>query len=51
MLVQILELSLINYDMAAWGTTNKTSLKKAQKLQNFAAMVAVGGRRRPDQTL
>ncbi len=48
MVVQTLVLSLINYGMAVWGTTNKTLLMKVQKMQNFAAKVAVGGRRRSD---
>ncbi len=44
MVVQKLVLSLINYGMAVWATTNKTLLMKVQKLQNFAGKVAVGGR-------
>ncbi len=35
--VQTLVLSLMNYGMAVWGTTNKTLLMKVQTLQNFAA--------------
>ena len=49
MVVQTLVLNLMNYGMAVWGTTSKTLLTKVQKLQNFAAKVAVGGRRRSDR--
>ncbi len=41
--VQSLALSIINYCIRIWGTTNQTILNKAQKLQNFAAKVAIGG--------
>ena len=40
--VQSLALSLINYCLVVWGSTSKTHLNKVQKLQNFAAWVAVG---------
>ena len=46
--VQTLVLSLVNYGMMIWGTTNKTQLKRAQKILNFAAKVAVGGRPKRD---
>ncbi len=46
MVEQTLVLRLINYGMAVWGTTNQTMLMKVQKLQNFAARVAAGGRHR-----
>ncbi len=36
-------LSLINYCIRIWGTTNTTLIHKVQKLQNFAARVSVGG--------
>ena len=40
--VQTLALSVVNYCLKIWGTTNKTQLQKAQKLQNFAARIALG---------
>jgi len=40
--VQSLALSIINYCSNIWGSTNKTQIQKAQKLQNFAARVAIG---------
>ena len=46
--IQTLVLSLINYGMTVWGTTNKTQLKRVQKIQNFSAKVAVGGRSKYD---
>ena len=46
--VQTLVLSHINYCIRIWGTTNTTLLQKVQKLQNFAARVAVGGLRKYD---
>ncbi len=42
--IQTLVLSLINYGMTVWGTTNKTQLKRVEKIQTFSAKVAVGGR-------
>ena len=47
-IVQTLVLSMINYCLKIWGTTNRTQLQKVQKLQNFAARVAVGGVRKYD---
>ena len=41
--VQTLALSHLNYCLTIWGSTTATQLKKVQKLQNFAAKVAVGG--------
>ncbi len=41
-LIQSLVLSIIYYGMAVWGTTNKTQVKRVQRLQNFCAKVAVG---------
>lgn len=41
--VQALVLSLINYCIRIWGTTNTTLIHNVQKLQNFAARVSVGG--------
>ncbi len=46
--VQSLVLSIINYCIRIWGTTNATFLNNVQKLQNFAAKVAVGGARKYD---
>lgn len=40
--VQSLVLSHINYCLCIWGTTTSTIINKVQKLQNFAARVAVG---------
>ncbi len=40
--VQSLVLSIINYCIRIWGTTNATLLSNVQKLQNFAVKVAVG---------
>ena len=48
MIVQSLILSVLNYALKVWGSANKTSLLKAQRLQNFAGKVAVGGARRRD---
>ena len=41
--IQSLVLSIINYGIKVWGTTSKTLLNQIQKLQNFAAKVALGG--------
>ncbi len=41
--VQSLVLSIINYGIKIWGTANKTHMQQIQKLQNFAAKVALGG--------
>ncbi len=46
--VQSLVLSLINFCISIWGCTNKSDLRNAQKLQNFAAKVAIGGARKYD---
>ena len=46
--IQTLVLSIMNYGMMVWGTTNKSQLKRVQKLYNFSAKVAVGGRSRYD---
>lgn len=46
--VQSLVLSIINYCIQIWGTTNQTIMKKVQKLQNFAARVAIGGAKKYD---
>ncbi len=41
-IVQSLALNILNYCNTIWGTTNNTLLKKAQKLQNFAAKIIDG---------
>ncbi len=41
MLTLVLRIS--NYVIKVWGTTNKTHEQQIQKLQNFAATVALGG--------
>ena len=46
--VQSLVLSVINYCLVIWGTTNKTQMTRVQRLLNFAAKVAVGGAKRYD---
>ena len=47
-IVQSLALSLINYCSKVWGLTNATQIERVQKLQNFAARVAVGNIRKYD---
>ena len=46
--VQALALSLINYCSKIWGTTSKTQIQRVQKLQNFAAKIAIGNVRKYD---
>lgn len=46
--VQSLVLSVINYGISIWGTTNSTQIERVQKMQNFAAKVALGGAARSD---
>ncbi len=41
--VHALVLSVINYCIKIWGTTNNDQKQRVQKLQNFVARVAVGG--------
>ena len=41
--IQSLIMSIINYGISIWGTTNSTQIERVQKLQNFAAKVALGG--------
>lgn len=38
-----LVLSIINYGIKVWGAANETHVQQIQKLQNFAAKVALGG--------
>ena len=46
--IESLVLSIINYCIKIWGTTSEKQKAKTQKLQNFAARVAVGGLRKYD---
>ena len=46
--VQSLALNIIYYCIMIWGTTNNSLKIKMQRLQNFAARVAVGGLRKYD---
>lgn len=48
MIIQSLILSVLNYALRVWGSANKSNLIRAQRLQNFASKVAVGGARRRD---
>ncbi len=47
-IIETLVLSLIDYCIKIWGTTNDKQMSNVQKLQNFAARVAVGGVRKYD---
>ena len=40
--VQSLALSIINYCFIIWGSTSNVLMQKVQRLQNFAARVAIG---------
>lgn len=46
--IESLALSIVNYCLPVYGTTNNTHMKRVQKLQNFAAKICVGGARRRD---
>ena len=48
MVVQSLILSVLNYCLRVWGSTNKSQMGRVKKLQNFAARVAIGGARKYD---
>ncbi len=41
--IQSLVLSIVNYGTNIWGSTNATQLQRMQRLQNFAAKIALGG--------
>ncbi len=41
-------LSLINYCVSIWGSTNKTLFSKVKKTRKLAAKVATGGARKYD---
>lgn len=43
MVIQAIVLSLINYCIRIWGTTNETLISSIQRLQNFAVRIAIGG--------
>ncbi|XP_069982198.1 uncharacterized protein [Penaeus vannamei] len=47
--IQTLALSRINNCLNNWGYTNKAQIQQAQKLQNFAARVALGNVNKYDQ--
>ncbi len=46
--IESLVLNIINYCIKIWGTTSEKQKSKVQKLQSFAARVAVGGLRKFD---
>ena len=48
MVIQAIVLSLTNYCIKIWGTTNDTLLHNVQKLQNFAVRIAIGGVKKYD---
>ena len=48
MVVQSLALSIINYCLKIWGSTNKQQLRQVQMAQNFAAKVIDGKARKFD---
>ena len=41
-IVQTLALSIMNHCLKIWGAANKSQIQKVQKLQNFAARIALG---------
>lgn len=45
---QSLVLSRINYGIKTWGSTNATQIQRVQKMQNFAAKVALSGGKKHD---
>ena len=47
--VQTLVLSVINYCTLIWGSASVTQIKRLQKLQNFAAKIALGNGRKYDR--
>ena len=48
MVVQSLVLSIINYCSKVWGVTTNQQIERVQKLENFAAKIAIGGARKFD---
>ena len=47
-MVQSLVMSVINYGISIWGAANITQVERVQKIQNFAAKVALGGAAKSD---
>ncbi len=45
MVLQTLVLSIINNGTKIWGSSNLTHIHRAEKVQNFGAKVAVGGKK------
>lgn len=45
LLIQSLVLSKMNYGLTIWGNTTTTCIQQAQKVQNFAAKVVLGGKK------
>ena len=48
LVIQALVLSIVNYCSKIWGGASKSQLQKIQKLQNFAARIALGNVRKRD---
>ena len=48
MLIQSLALSTMNYCFKVWGSAGKSQIQRVQKLQNFAAKIAIGNVRKFD---
>ena len=46
--VQSLALSIVNYCIKVWGMATQQQIDKVQKLENFAAKIAVGGAKKYD---
>ena len=46
--IQSLVLSIITYGIKIWGSASATQIQRVQKLQNFAAKVALGGAAKHD---
>ncbi len=46
--VQALVMSIVNYGITIWGADNTTQTERVQKVQNFAAKVALGGAAKRD---
>ncbi len=46
--VESIGLSVMNYCLPVYGTTNATLLRRVQQPQNFAAKICAGGARRSD---
>ncbi len=48
MVIQAIVLSLVNYCIRIWGTTNDTLMSSVKKLHNFAVRIAIGGVKKYD---